>query len=83
MGKTENDSPSHPNCPALLSATGRGRVAGAGVSALILPAVPNTPGNVAGSLPPGRAGSHRLPGLTRADLCRRAEHSPAGQKLGV
>lgn len=83
MGKTENVSPSHTKCPALLSATGRGRVAGAGVSAFILPTALNTPGNVAGSLPPGRAGSRRLPGLTRADLCRRAGHSPAGQKLGV
>lgn len=57
-----------------------------GLSAFILPAIaggPNTPGNVAGSLPPGTAGSHRLPGLTRANPCKRAEQSPTGQKLGV
>lgn len=44
---------------------------------------PNTPGNVTGSLPPGTAGSRRLPGLTGADPCKRAGQSPAGQKLGV
>lgn len=48
-----------------------------------LAGAPNTPGNAAGSLPPGTAGSRRLPGWTRADPCRRAEQSPAGQKPAV
>lgn len=75
-----------PNCRTLLSATERSCVAEAGLSAFILPAIaggPNTPGNVAGSSPPGTAGSRRLPELTTADPCKRAEQSPAGQKLGV
>lgn len=76
VGKT-----SLPDCPTLLSATGGGGVAEAGLPA---PAGDlNTPGNVAGPLPPGTAGSRRLPQWTREDPCKRAEESPAGQKLGI
>lgn len=50
---------------------GKGHVAKAGLGSLLPSSAgaPNTPGNVAGSLPPGTAEFHRLPELTWAHLC--------------
>lgn len=80
-GETQNDSTSFNVYPV----SGKGHVAKAGLSSLLSSSAggPNTPGNVTGSLLPGTAEFHRLPGLTWAHLYKRAAENPVGIKTDI
>lgn len=75
----QNAPPFPPSLPAYPAPSPWKRLHGSDWAPCFHP--PNTPGNGTGSSPPGSAASHRLLGSTRADSCKRAEQSPAGQKM--